>query len=99
MSLATHCFVLGAALCAGPVLAVANATPVAGGIVLVISPPWIKSEDVIASSDGRALGPVSGRLSMLAVSQNPSFFSNLKSNGAWFVVDASRIAQLCGALE
>ncbi len=99
MSIATHCFVLGVALCAGPILTIASRSPVAGGVVMVVAPPWTEGEDIIASSNGRILGPATSRFATLAVSEDPAFLSRLKSNGAWIVLDANKIAELCGASE
>lgn len=99
MSLATHCFVLGAAFCAGPLLAVASAPAPDGGVVLVLSPPWAASEEIVHQSHGRLLGPDTGRFATFAVSEAPGFASRLKKHGAWFVLDGTKMAQLCGVEE
>lgn len=80
----------------GPVLAVANAQPVTGSVSLVIGSPWKSSMDIITETDGQLVGPYSLRIGALAASDDPEFINDLKSAGAWFILDGDRLAQMCG---
>ena len=96
MSLATHCFVLATAFCAGPVLSIAAAEPDTGDLVLVIAAPFADMTSLVDLSGGRIVGPNTGVIGALAISDSPAFFETLKENGAWGVADGNLIAQLCG---
>lgn len=96
MPIAVYGAVFAISLLAGPVLAIANAEPIPGEISLVIGPPWRSLEALVTASDGKLIGPGANRYGALAVSDNPDFFDDLKASGAWFVLDGTRMAQLCG---
>lgn len=111
MSLSIHVAPLGIAALAGPLLALAGGTPQAGKITLVITPPWVVRDDVIAQAGGRPIGPRAAPLGTLALfddppsddplsddplSDSPLFVQRLKAQGAWFVADGRPLAYLCG---
>lgn len=96
MSVYVYCFVLTAAFCAGPLLALANALPAPGQITLVITWPGTDAVGVVEHSGGRIIGPTMALMGTLAVADHPSFFSELRSNGALLVRDGTLIARLCG---
>lgn len=96
MSLFTHSFVCAAALCAGPVLSITATEPVAGDVVLVIASPFSDIKTLVEQSGGRILGPETGAIGSLAISDNSAFFDELKEHGAWAVTDGGLLAQLCG---
>jgi hypothetical protein len=96
MSAFAQACVISAALCTGPVLALANAKPVPGEVTLVLASPGAEISELVAESGGRLVGPVTGFIGALAISTDPTFHSELKSNGAWFVFNGKQLAQLCG---
>jgi len=98
MKFFTHSFVCAVALCAGPLLAIAAEKPVAGDIVLVISGPFADTGVLIEESGGRMVGPLSGAMGTLAISQDAAFFDRLEENGAWAVTNGTLLAQICGVV-
>jgi hypothetical protein len=96
MSLTTHIFILVMAALTGPILALSAARPVPGELVLVIAPPWIDRVEAISQSGGQVIGPITPFFQTFALSDQPSFDTILKENGAWFVLDGRRLALLCG---
>lgn len=96
MPVIAYASVLTVALLAGPAIVLANAKPVPGEIVLVISPNERGRAALIQQSGGRILGPETALLGALAISDNPDFPDTLKSDGAWLVLDGRQFALLCG---
>lgn len=87
------------ALLIGPAIVFASAPVSEGGPLLVISGWGARAEAVVAAADGWIYGPVRAPLGVLAFSDNPAFADQLRAAGAWAVLDGSRIAALCGAVQ
>ncbi|MEM1076677.1 MAG: hypothetical protein AAF665_04250 [Pseudomonadota bacterium] len=96
MTAIAQSFVAAGALLAGPMLALTAAAPVIGQVVLVVSPPWSDSSQIVLASDGALVGPVVGMFGALAVADDGTFFGRLKENGAWLVLDGTTLAEFCG---
>ncbi|MBE3639377.1 hypothetical protein [Mangrovicoccus algicola] len=97
MQTALTWFCLFCAIAAPPILAMAMAMPQSGRPVLVIS--GLAGADrhrLVAESGGYPLGPRHPPLAILAASQDPAFARRLRAAGAWLVLDAGRLAALCG---
>ncbi|TNJ45115.1 hypothetical protein [Phaeobacter sp. B1627] len=89
----TSCF---ATLLLAPLLALLSApAAVPGEPALVVSPPWKRAIDIVVSSDVPELATASSPLGALVVIPDARAIGRLFENGAWFVVDGKRIAQLC----
>jgi hypothetical protein len=86
--------VVSAAL-VGPLLAIAHAVPSEGAPLLVLSAPWADVHPLVSASGGRSIGPTSAVFGTLAISDEASFAADLKSAGAWTVLDGRRMAVLC----
>lgn len=99
MHMVMYVLIFVCAALTGPALAVAHAKAAPGNISLVIVPPWHSSAAVVTAGDGQLVGPILSRVSVLAVSDNPDFFDDVKAAGAWFVLDGNRWAHLCGAIR
>lgn len=83
---------------AGPFAALASMEPRAGAPVIVVA-PYGKIDVAIRSVDaagGRVIGPQTGLIGVMAFSRTDGFAHQLKAHGAWLVLDATAIAQLCG---
>ncbi|OIQ33115.1 MAG: hypothetical protein BM562_01680 [Alphaproteobacteria bacterium MedPE-SWcel] len=79
-----------------PLLALLGA-PIAvpGEPALVVAPPWKPSVDIVVSSDVPELATARSPLGVLVVIPDAQALRRLFENGAWFVIDGKRIAQLC----
>ncbi len=96
MSVFAHCFVLAVAVCAGPVLAIANSPASPGAIALVIASPGTDLFALVEDSGGRVIGPNTAIVGALAVSDDPSFLNSLHARGAVMVRDGTMVARMCG---
>ena len=96
MTMTVHLAACAAVGLSAPFISLAGSTPVPGGIALVIAPPWVATEAIVDAAGGRAVGPVSVPLGMLAQSDTPDFADKLRKAGAWFVADGRPVALLCG---
>lgn len=72
------------------------APPKAGTPVIVIVPPWLDGDRLVASAGGQVVGPTSAPLAVLAFSDDPDFADHLLLSGALGVRDGSLLANLCG---
>jgi hypothetical protein len=88
---------LAAAIGAGPALALAMSRADGGGVLLVVSAPDAGArEALIRRAGGRPVGPAQARLAGFATSERAGFADRLRAAGAWLVLDAGRLASLCG---
>ena len=67
-----------------------------GDLALVIAPPWVDIDTVIAGSGGGLVGPVQAPFATLARFETDVPVHRLKGHGAWAVLDGRRIALICG---
>jgi hypothetical protein len=82
---------------AGPVLAIAAAAPVPGNVVLVVVPSGPVDRDaLVRAAGGTPIGPSQAPLGGLAASDAPDLAERLYKQGAWLVLDAARLARICG---
>lgn len=82
-----------------PAGTLALATPRAGdGLLLVIHPPWRDGDAIVEGAGGRAFGPVRMALATMATAERPdeAFRADARDAGAWFILDATALAALCG---
>ncbi len=81
----------------GPV-AVLSAGPVPEpfAAVLVVTPPWVSATEVIQRAGGALRGPVQPRLGRIASSQDPEFENRLRREGAWLIINDTRLLAFCG---
>ena len=86
----------------GPALALWGAVPDGRGpepaIQAALVPPWRDAEAVVAAAGGRPVGPWGASLAILAT-PDPAvedFAGRLRTAGAWLVIDATRLAAICG---
>ena len=79
-----------------PFLSLSASPPKVNAPVLVLVPPWVSPDTVIANAGGRSIGPRSAFIGSLAASDQPGFFEALKYHGAWAVLDGRPGALLCG---
>ena len=86
---------LGLAL-AGPMLPLVSLPPAAGGVVLVVSPPWRDAMAIIDAAGGRPVGPVTTWLGAFAMSDAADFADRLRTAGAWASLNGTALAALCG---
>lgn len=88
---------------AGPLAALAGlaADPAGTGAarapVLAVAPPWRDLDAIADAAGGRIVGPVQAPFAAFAAGGDADFTERLLTSGAWFVLDAGRLAQLCGA--
>ena len=90
------CLVLGP-LIAAPVLAVTG-RPLQTATTFLVVGPMNGLPEILRRAGGRPIGPTGAPLALLAVADShpESFPSRLKTEGAWFVLDGTIPAQLCG---
>ncbi|NNK15814.1 MAG: hypothetical protein HKP51_02795 [Sulfitobacter sp.] len=96
MTITIHLAACAAVGLSAPILSLASSRPVPGDVALVIAPPWVAREAIVAAAGGQPVGPSSMPLGLLAQSDSPDFADNLRSAGAWFVADGRPVALLCG---
>ncbi len=85
-----------AALFLAPFLALAGArTPGYGEPALVVAPPWRDGAAIALQADVPELLATPTMLGTLVLPRNENDVRRLFENGAWFVIDAKRIAALC----
>jgi len=84
------------AVLSGPAVAVGSLSAPTGGPVLVILPPWVDREGLLAAAGLRDIGPVQPPFAVLAARGDDSDWPDATSLGAWGVFDGTSIAQLCG---
>lgn len=87
-------FVLAAV--SGPAIALVSAPPAEGALILVIAPPWVDVNDVVAAAQGELIGPTVAPMAAMAISAEPGFSERLADAGAWAMRDATAIATICG---
>ncbi|WP_375690602.1 hypothetical protein [Pseudooceanicola sp. LIPI14-2-Ac024] len=75
--------------------AVLSSTAPDTGPWLVVVPPWVDGEAVLARAGARPIGPLRAPLGLIADGP-PGTGARLHAMGAWAVLDARRIAALCG---
>jgi hypothetical protein len=68
----------------------------AGRPVLVIAPPWVDREGMLARAGGTPLPGGTASFALLAVFSRPGFREVLMGTGAWYVADGSVLARICG---
>ena len=95
MKLVFWALIIGGALLSGPLLALAQASRVDHGLVLVIGGPGPGAIAAIVAAGGRSIGPAPAPFAVLAYSDQPGFARALQAAGAWLVVDARALAALC----
>ncbi|SOC16362.1 hypothetical protein [Rhodobacter maris] len=88
--------VMALSLVAGPVAAVLGAPATGTGPWVVVVPPWQDAEGVAEQAMARLIGPVQAPLGHLVTSADGGAPARLLAAGAWAVVDADSILQLCG---
>lgn len=69
----------------------------AAGPVLAVAPPWRDLDAIADRAGGRLVGPIRAPFAAFASGVAPDFSDRLLASGAWFVLDAQGLAQLCGA--
>lgn len=85
-----------AAVC-GPAAALVAAPPRPGEPVLVILPPGVSADAVLAAAAARPIGPVEAPMAVLATGDGADLAKRLVAAGAWAVRDGAVLARLCGA--
>lgn len=89
----------GMALCLallGPLLPVLSLPAAAGGLLLVVVPPWASAVDVVDAAGGRPIGPEQSPFGLFATSDAQDFPDRLRDAGAWAVLDGTAVSTLCG---
>ena len=72
--------------------------PAPGAPVLVVAPPWGGgAAEVVRRAGGREISPARAPFAVLAVLDGADAARAMRSAGAWFVLDAARVARLCDA--
>lgn len=88
------------AILTAPLMLVLDSPPRPGRPVLVIVPPWRDPEQVLIAAGGWPGAPVRAPLAALASAPegiDPGrFAARLRGQGAAVVIDAGRLANLCG---
>lgn len=81
-----------------PLLFLGTAQPSSfGSPVLVISGPWgDTAAQIIVQAGLFEIAPDRAPLGALTTLSGPGDIENLKKNGAWFVIDGKKVAELCG---
>lgn len=83
-----------------PLMLVLDSPPRPGRPVLVIVPPWRDPEQVLIAAGGWPAAPVRAPLAALASAPDGvdlgRFVARLRRQGAAMVLDAGRLANLCG---
>ncbi|MEC9432582.1 MAG: hypothetical protein VYD87_06730 [Pseudomonadota bacterium] len=74
-----------------------GAADASGGPVLAVAPPWRDLDAIADRAGGRLVGPVQAPFAAFAAGDAPGFDDRLVAAGAWLVLDAKRLVQLCGA--
>ncbi len=69
------------------------------GLYLVVVPPWRAADQVIVAAGAHPVGPVRAPLGEFAAADAPGTLARLRAAGAWVVLDAKKMAWLCGAAE
>ncbi len=88
---------VGLLLSIGSVVATQPRTPSkVGDLVLVVSSPWGPSpREILRRTELNDRYPVSAPLGRFTQLVNDDDVKNLKANGAWFVLDGKKLAELC----
>jgi len=79
----------------GPLAMLARAAPVPGEPMLVIVPPGIDRDTILARAGAREVAPVRAPLAVLAASDRPDAPAALVAAGAWAVRAAGPLKLLC----
>lgn len=75
----------------------ATQKPDFGSPVLVVSKPWgPTAAQVIERAGMFEIAPERAPLGALTTLSGPDDIEKLKENGAWFVIDGKKVAELCG---
>lgn len=89
-------FVLAVSVLVGPVVALLGAGASGTGPWLVVIPPWVEAEALVARAQARLIGPAQAPFGHLVAAADAGAPLRLGDAGAWAVVDAKAVAQLCG---
>jgi hypothetical protein len=87
---------IGLAL-SGPALPLFAVPGGAGGLLLVVVPPWEDGAGVIDAAGGWLVGPDQPIIGIYATSDAGGFAGRLRAAGAWLVLDGQAVATLCGS--
>lgn len=91
-TLVTICALVFCTVATPAALLVTGPAPKTGAPVLVVTPHF---HEIIADAGGRIIAPQTAPLAALAVG-DAQFLAALDNAGAWFVVDGTWIAEICG---
>jgi len=81
----------------GPFALIWASPPVEGKPIVVLTVPWgPPASDVILRAQGQFLSPEATVLAAWSVLHKQTYADELKKNGAWLVLDATRLAKICG---
>lgn len=80
-----------------PTAAVFDAKASGVGPWVMVVPPWRSADLVAAQAGARLIGPTEAPLGHMVAATDPGAARRLTEAGAWAVVDATAVAQFCGA--
>lgn len=80
-----------------PLALSSSAVPKLGAPVVVLAGPWGPSAaEIIDTAGGVQTSPLSTRLAAFSTNATESYLADLYKAQAFWVLDASRVAKLCG---
>lgn len=88
--------ILALSVTIAPAAALFGAGASGHGPWVIVVPPWRSAADVALRAGGRLIGPAQAPLGDLVAAEAPDAVARLAAAGAWVVVDAENLADLCG---
>ncbi|MBZ4021218.1 hypothetical protein CKO11_01905 [Rhodobacter sp. TJ_12] len=93
--------VIALSVVVGPVAALLGAEATGSGPWVIVVPPWTDAEALAERAQARLIGPVDAPLGHLVAAgasgtADDGAIQRLAAAGAWAVVDAETILELCG---
>lgn len=89
-------FVLALSVLVAPIVSLLGGGVSATGPWVVVIPPWVDAEGLVARANVRLIGPTQAPFGYLVAAEAPGAPVRLADAGAWAVVDAEAVANLCG---
>ena len=80
-----------------PTAAIFDAKASGVGPWVMVVPPWRSADLVAAQAGARLIGPTEAPLGHMVAATDPGAARRLTEARAWAVVDATAVAQFCGA--
>jgi len=88
--------VMAVSIIVGPAAAVLGAPASGPGPWVIVVPPWEDVSALVERAQASLIGPAQAPFGHLVAASDPQAPQRLADAGAWAVLDATTIAQLCG---